>query len=86
MVYTMFLISYHFIVFQKHFGNLHKNHKRRGSNDGSKITRGLPWGTTKTINIDENDNIHHDDVFITKTPDGKTRIGLNQVLHIQLEV
>lgn len=41
--------------------------------------RGLPWGTTKTINIDENDNIHHDDVFITKTPDGKTRIGLNQV-------
>lgn len=48
--------------------------------------RGLPWGTTKTINIDENDNIHHDDVFITKTPDGKTRIGLNQVLHIQLEV
>ncbi|XP_052703062.1 rho GTPase-activating protein 19-like isoform X3 [Crassostrea angulata] len=63
---------------KKHFGNLHKNHKRRGSNDGSKITRGLPWGTTKTINIDENDNIHHDDVFITKTPDGKTRIGLNQ--------
>nr|XP_022336337.1 rho GTPase-activating protein 19-like isoform X2 [Crassostrea virginica] len=63
---------------KKHFGSLHKHHKRRGSNDGSKVRGGLTWGVTKPINIDENDNIHHEDVFITKTPDGKTRIGLNQ--------
>ncbi|XP_061192954.1 rho GTPase-activating protein 19-like isoform X1 [Saccostrea echinata] len=63
---------------KKHFGSLHKHHKRRGSNDGSKLTGSVPWTLTKTIDIDENDNIHHDDVFITKTPDGKTTIGLKQ--------
>ncbi|XP_048745144.1 rho GTPase-activating protein 19-like isoform X3 [Ostrea edulis] len=64
---------------KKHFGGLHRHHKRRSSNEASKLTTDLPWSLTKTINIDENDNnIHHNDVFITKTPDGKTKIGLKQ--------
>lgn len=39
--------------------------------------RGFLWGIIKIINIDENDNIYYDDVFIIKIFDGKIRIGFN---------
>ncbi|KAK3094968.1 hypothetical protein FSP39_008441 [Pinctada imbricata] len=52
---------------KKHFSGLHRSHKRRNSNDQSQCTADLPWGITKTIDIDENENLH-DDVFTCVTP------------------